>query len=144
MQGKTLQWVIKGELARGQRPGYGGERGAQVSQDAVDSWLNEVAECGIRSIVCLLDEDQLRFYQSLPTDLVSYYRQKGFAVEHVPARDHQSPPLSEDHLDRIWAAYNALQKPILVHCSAGVDRTGQAVDRIPGKIPGPHGARGRG
>jgi Tyrosine phosphatase family len=65
--------------------------------------------------------------RALKVDLMSYYRAAGFAVVHVPARDHQTPPLSLDQLKAIWNAYRDLPKPVLVHCSAGIDRTGRAV-----------------
>ena len=122
-----IEWVIENRLAKSARPGYSGE---QVSQAEVDAWLDELKQQGIKSIICLLGYDQLPFYESLPTDLIPYYRQQGFQVEHIPARDYQAPPLSQEQLGRVWNAYNALLKPTLVHCSAGKDRTGAAVHHI--------------
>jgi protein tyrosine/serine phosphatase len=98
--------------------------------------MKEVKELGIVSIICLLAEDQLTLYDELPGDLVSYYRSFGFAVEHVPALDYQDPPLNDYHLERIWSAYQSLEKPVLIHCSAGRDRTGRAVEHIESQLAG--------
>jgi protein-tyrosine phosphatase len=125
-----LRWVIDKQLARGRRPGYTGEQGLQVSRTDVDAWVEEVRSFGVKSIICLLADDQLVLYSKLSSDLVGYYRQAGFSVAHVPAEDHQRPPLTESHLERIWEAYQSLPKPVLVHCSAGIDRTGRAVEYI--------------
>ncbi len=54
--------------------------------------------------------------------LFGYYQSLGFAVEHVQAEDHKSPPLSAEELDAVWQAFQTLDKPVLVHCSAGRDR----------------------
>lgn len=123
-------WELKNRLARSSRPGYSGEKGQLVPKYEVDVWIKEAKELGIASIICLLGEDQLNFYEDLPGGLVSYYRSFGFAVEHVPALDHQDPPLSDYDLERIWSAYQSLEKPVLIHCSAGIDRTGMAVEQI--------------
>jgi protein-tyrosine phosphatase len=131
-----LTWVVLQKLARSSRPGYLGGRGHLVLRGEVDGWVAEVRSFGIKSIICLLADDQLSLYSLLPTDLVSYYQSVGFNVEHVPARDHLHPPLTQDQLEKVWVAYQELPKPVLVHCSAGIDRTGRAVEYIAQKLPG--------
>src|SRR6267143_571480 len=123
-------WVIERTLVRDRRPGYTGERGKSVPRSAVDIWLAEVKVFGIRSIICLLGPDQLQLYDQLPTDLVSYYRQAGFEVEHILILDHQHPVMSEEYLGKLLAACVMVAKPVVVHCSASIDRTGMAVENI--------------
>jgi len=129
-----LEWVIRGKLAKSSRPGYAGEKGVPVLRASVDQWLTEVKALGVCSVICLLADDQLVLYDDVPGGLVPYYEAAGIQAAHVPARDHKSPPLSPDQLDEVWLQFQRLSKPVLIHCSAGMDRTGSAVAHIKMKL----------
>jgi protein-tyrosine phosphatase len=124
-------WVIEGALALSTRPGYQPGAEFRVPRHQVDRWVEETRAFGIASIICLLDRDQLPLYErALPGGLLAHYVARGFNVAHVPAVDGQARPFSDAQLDEAWEAFRSLPKPVLVHCSAGYDRTGHVVRHI--------------
>ena len=128
MSGYPPEWVLPELLAKSPRPGYPESEG--ISKEAVDEWIENIRAMGVRSIICFLSDHQLAFYSNLPSGLIQYYRDAGFDVAHIPEDDYKSPPLSEEGVREAVASFERLQKPVLVHCSAGLARTGVAIDAI--------------
>ena len=125
------KWIRDGELAISTRPGYRTGAEFSVPREAVDRWIAEMRAAGVASIICLLDDDQLPLYhRSLPEGLLQYYVDSGFQIAHIPTADGQAEPFTPEQLQQAWVAYRHLPKPVLVHCSAGHDRTGRVVDFI--------------
>ena len=69
----------------------------------------------------------LKRYVDLGANLLSYYSQHGFEVAHVPVRDHRLPLLDANGARAHRAGVRRAPQAVLVHCSAGIDRTGKAL-----------------
>lgn len=117
----------KGEVYTTARPGY---PASKVNEAEVAKWCSRVDRLGVKTILCLMDQSQLAYYESLPGGLLEYYRRAGFHVIHRPVKDHLDPPVPENILVACLSDFLVAQKPVLVHCSAGQDRTGAVVNYL--------------
>jgi len=122
--------VIPDQLYRAARPGYSGGGKKPVGMGEVQRWIESAQSLGVVSIICLLAEEHLHLYPD--ADLLGIYRAAGFEVHHIPVTDHRRPPLTPQQLAAVLRAWQELARPVLIHCSAGIDRTGAAVEHILG------------
>lgn len=136
---QVMTWVIDGKLACAARPlryhhVYGGS-GKTLPEDArpeLDRWTKCVKEQGIVSIICSVSQKELDHYRHLfpeGGDLVDYYKSEGFNVYHLPWSDpaHSGYANFEEEVKEkrpiLLQVYDSLPKPVLVHCSAAIDRS---------------------
>jgi len=138
---KLLLWVIPNKLAVAHRPlrhhpEFGGS-GLAIPPEArsalfqcIGRWKN----CGIRSVISLMHHKELRHYDNIDfgaPSLIELYSKEGFEVRHIPWDDPVHISITEGDFHRelmlirkeALKAFDELSKPVLLHCSAGIDRS---------------------
>lgn len=94
------------------------------------AWVERIVEAGIRSVICLLPDWQLRRYLGLAgmgDGLLALYESRGLLVRQVACPDPRHEVVEKGWLEQIkpraYEAFSELTKPVLLHCSAGIDRS---------------------
>ncbi|MFB6303446.1 MAG: dual specificity protein phosphatase family protein [Haloferacaceae archaeon] len=93
----------------------------------VDGWLSFVRDRGIERVCCLLTRRQLVRYD----DLIGAYEATfgPGAVRHAPVTDHRFVDLAtlEEDIVPFLRDADAAGEPVVVHCWAGIGRTGHVL-----------------
>lgn len=110
-----------------QRPGFPDKF---VQKQVVDNWMDYMKKQGISRIVCLLSEEELAYYPTLPGGLLGLYAEV-FGPDDVlwaPTLDRRlCSGEALEHICYFLRAGMLNGKKTVVHCSAGQGRTGQVL-----------------
>lgn len=111
-------------LYRSPRPGYPKKT---VSTANLNAGMREFKKHEITDIFCLLTDGE--YFKYFGKDLIKQYRNNGFAVHRYPIPDFGVPRV--DFAYRIARDLDntlRVNKRTVVHCSAGMGRTGLAIN----------------
>jgi hypothetical protein len=139
-----LIWPIPGELACAQRPLRDHPKYGECNLLPVESfplimnWIGRIRASGVQSVVCLLTPKQLERYAGIHEGgLLGAYREVGLAVLHIPVFDEVHPEdiggcevLGESVFLKAYKGFQELPKAVLLHCSAGIDRSSPVAAHI--------------
>jgi hypothetical protein len=145
---EIVVWVIPGALACAHRPlrhhpTYGGS-GASVSATAKPlllDWVTQLRLEGVKSIISFMHARDLRCYEEIgfdEADILEFFEAHGFKVVRLPWEDpahsrtdsRLKEAKREEMCKAALEAYDSVEKPVVLQCSAGVDRSSPAAAYI--------------
>lgn len=127
------EWNPHLQIGRAYRPGYNSEQ-LITTPDSVRDWILRVKALGVRSVISLLSEAELRWYGHLPGGLLGSYQSAGLEAFSLPVPMDIPGVLTRNHLEQLDAAFDRLPRPLVIHCSAGLVRSRAAVDHLAQRI----------
>lgn len=139
---QVLVWVIPGKLACAHRPlrkhpDYCGSQ-VDLPSDAaplVLAWVRRIKHEGIQSVIAIMGDKELAHYHLTDigaSGLLDLYEKEGLAVRRINWEDPAHPAVSvglpyDEQLEQARAAaldaFDAFPKPMLIHCSSGIQRS---------------------
>jgi hypothetical protein len=139
---RLLVWVIPEQLACAHRPlrkhpDYDGSQ-VDLPPDAaplVLQWVRRIKDEGIQSVVAIMGDRELDHYDLTAigvSGLLELYEREGLRVRRIdwqdPAHTAVSVGLSYDEQlqqarTAALEAFDTLPKPVLIHCSSGIQRS---------------------
>jgi hypothetical protein len=109
------------------RPGYPSKF---VQRQLVNEWLAFMKKRGISHLICMLSEGELNYYPTLPGGLLGVYTES-FGQDNVlwvPTQDkHLCSGEAVKHICYFLQRAVSEGHKTVIHCSAGLGRTGQAL-----------------
>jgi hypothetical protein len=127
------EWVPRLQVGRAYRPGYDSEE-LITTLESVRNWILGVKALGVRSVISLLSEPELRWYEHLPGGLMGSYQLAGLETFSLPVPMDIPGVLTPNHLEQLESAFERLPRPMVIHCSAGLVRSGAAVAHLAQRI----------
>jgi protein-tyrosine phosphatase len=110
-----------------QRPGFPGKF---VQRQVVDEWIAYMKKQGVSRVVCLLDEEELGCYPTIAGGLLGVYAE-AFGPDNVlwaPTPDKRlCTGEAIRHICYFLHSGSGKGEKTVIHCSAGLGRTGQAL-----------------
>jgi protein tyrosine phosphatase (PTP) superfamily phosphohydrolase (DUF442 family) len=122
-----IEWVVHNSVARSAAPGYPDIR---VEIQSLIDWIREVKQMGVKSILCLLEDKELKAYRFIPYGILAYYERCGLRVGHVPVGINHLVCHYIEEEQTIRNVFLDLPKPVLIHCSDGLLRTGAVIGML--------------